>query len=109
MPRQPGIGAATPPLGPARRGRLLRYSTPTNPLPLKNFLLFPKNYLYPLTIVALNCNSYQPGVNDEHDIPDQSKGVVPAESAFAEAVDQEHSAFGGTLAGGPAAAAGKAA
>jgi hypothetical protein len=75
------------------------------PIPKKFFKLFPKYGLAPIHLIALNCNSYQPGVNDEHDIPDQSEGAVPAEPPSAKAVDQKHSAFGGTVAGGPAAAA----
>jgi hypothetical protein len=36
-----------------------------------------KKALAPHRQLDLNCNSYQPGVNDEHDIPDQSEGAVP--------------------------------
>ena len=74
-------------------------------IPKKFFKLFPKYGLALIHLIALNCNSYQHGVNDEHDIPDKSKDAVPTEPPSAKAVDQEHSAFGQPVVVGSAAAA----
>jgi hypothetical protein len=46
-------------------------------IPKKFFKLFPKYGLALIHLIALNCNSYQPGVNDEHDISDQGESHVP--------------------------------